>query len=129
MQPAQCVQSLPGAYCLEVAGGLSFDRALTRPELFWGHIASNPALHRNLPFFMQAHGNAGESTGTSKLFVSSGSNDDPVFRKPALEWIRYWSRADDKPWDLATVTLDGHSHMSAPPAAFRDGLAWLFSDE
>jgi predicted alpha/beta superfamily hydrolase len=30
--------------------------ALTRPDLFWGHIASNPALHRNLPFYPENHG-------------------------------------------------------------------------
>ncbi len=35
--------------------------ALTKPELFFGHIASNPALHRNLPFFLSWHGD-GEIT-------------------------------------------------------------------
>ncbi len=34
-----------------IGGQFVLYTALTRPDLFWGHIASNPALHRNLPFF------------------------------------------------------------------------------
>ncbi len=37
-------QSLGGQFVLYTAQ--------TRPNLFWGHISSNPALHRNLEFFM-----------------------------------------------------------------------------
>ena len=100
---------------------------LTKPDLFWGHIASNPALHRNLPFFLQAHVDAGSANETSRLFVASGSMDSPRFRAPALEWIEHWSASDDIPWKLKTIILDGHTHMSAPPAAFRQGMVWLFS--
>jgi hypothetical protein len=46
-----------------------------------------------------------------------------------LQWIEHWSARDDKPWQLKTVDLDGHSHMSAPPASFRQGLIWLFRGE
>ena len=41
------------------------------------------------------------------------------FRVPALKWIEHWSGEDDTPWHLETVTLEGHNHMSAPPASFR----------
>jgi predicted alpha/beta superfamily hydrolase len=102
--------------------------ALTRPNLFWGHIASNPALHRNLPFFLERFSYAQE-TGNSKLFVGSGTLDDPEFREPAREWIRHWNGRIKKPWELRTMDLDGHTHMSAPPAAFRQGMHWLFSGE
>jgi len=37
-------QSLGGQFVLYTAQ--------TKPALFWGHIASNPALHRNLDFFL-----------------------------------------------------------------------------
>ena len=123
-------QSLGGQFVLHAA--------LTEPGLFWGHIASNPALHRNLPFFLEfrgaapARGNGGDGGNDSdrpRLFVASGSDDDERFRTPALAWMSHWSAADTRPWELATVTLDGHSHFSAPPAAFRQGLAWLFSGE
>jgi hypothetical protein len=101
---------------------------MTQPELFWGHIASNPALHRNLPFFLERFSYAQE-TGPSKLFVSSGTFDDPQFRQPAQEWIRYWNASSNKPWQLKTIDLEGHTHMSAPPAAFRQGMHWLFSGD
>ncbi len=114
-------QSLGGQFVLYTA--------LTKPNLFWGHIASNPALHRNLPFFLQKHRAASSSHEPSRLFVGSGSIDDPEFRLPALEWIDHWSENDDAPWQLKTMILDGHSHGSAPPASFRQGMRWLFSGQ
>jgi predicted alpha/beta superfamily hydrolase len=102
--------------------------ALTRPELFWGHIASNPALHRNLPFFLEYYGRPAEG-GQSKLFVGSGTLDDPQFREPAREWIRHWTSRAETPWQLKAVNLEGQTHMSAPPVSFRQGMRWLFSTE
>lgn len=112
-----------------IGGQFVLYTALTKPNLFWGHIASNPALHRNLPFFLQEDGAASSSDESSRLFVGSGSNDDPEYRIPALEWIEHWSNKDDAPWQLKTMILDGHSHMSAPPASFRHGMRWLFSGQ
>jgi hypothetical protein len=109
-----------------IGGQFVLYTALTQPNLFWGHIASNPALHRNLPFFLKQHAERAPISEPSRLFVASGTNDDPVFRKPALEWIEHWS-AGVGPWQLETVNLDGHSHMSAVPASFRQGMRWLFS--
>jgi predicted alpha/beta superfamily hydrolase len=100
--------------------------AQTEPGLFWGRIASNPALHRNLPFFLELHGKAEAAAKRSRLFVGSGSNDEPVFRGPALRWIEHWSAQRNLPWDLQAVTLETHTHFSAPPAAFRQGLKWIF---
>ncbi len=101
--------------------------ALTKPELFWGHIASNPALHRNLPFFLENHSSLKSSS--SRVFVSSGSNDNERFRTPALAWINHWSTQSELPWALKTVTLVGETHFSAAPAAFRTGMRWLFETE
>ena len=111
-------QSLGGQFVLYTAQ--------TRPELFWGHIASNPALHRNLDFFLTTRP---ASASQSKLFVASATGDSPQFREPALRWIEHWSRDDALPWQLHVVHLEGHSHMSAPPASFRQGLRWLFDGE
>ena len=101
-----------------IGGQFVLYTALTRSALFWGHIASNLALHRNLPFFLERFSYAQE-TGSSKLFVSSGTLNDPQFREPAQKWIRHWNARTKKPWQLKTVDLEGHTHMSAPPAAFR----------
>ena len=100
--------------------------AQTKPGLFWGHIASNPALHRNLPFFLEMHGDGVAKGDRPRLFVGSGSNDEPEFREPALRWIEHWTAKKNVPWDLQAVTLDTHTHFSAPPASFRQGLKWIF---
>jgi predicted alpha/beta superfamily hydrolase len=113
-------QSLGGQFVLFTAQ--------TRPDLFWGHIASNPALHRNLSFFLDPIP-ATPGTGSARLFVSSSSLDDARFRDPALEWMKVWSDREARPWRLETRTLDGHSHFSAAPAAFRQGMIWLFQQE
>ncbi|MDJ0710113.1 MAG: alpha/beta hydrolase-fold protein [Woeseiaceae bacterium] len=112
-----------------IGGQFVLYTALTKPDLFWGHIASNPALHRNLPFFLQQHGKAAEAGEQPRLFVGSGSMDDPQYRVPAREWIQHWSTVDDKPWLLKISELEGHTHGSAPPASFRRGMGWLFSKD
>lgn len=112
-----------------LAGQFVLYTALTEPNLFWGHIASNPALHRNLEFFLQKPAAAAPDAERSRLFVASASHDDEQFRVPALKWIKHWNGRDDLPWQLKTVTLEGHNHMSAPPASFRQGMRWLFAAE
>jgi len=112
-----------------IGGQFVLYTALTKPNLFWGHIASNPALHRNLPFYLEKHADADPGHEQSRLFVADGTLNDAQFREPSLQWIEYWSERDDKPWQLETMDLEGHSHMSAPPASFRQGLSWIFADE
>lgn len=111
-----------------IGGQFILFTALTEPTLFWGHIASNPALHRNLPFFLRTHAETPPADRRSHVYVASGSDDNPRFRGPALEWIAHWTASKDKPWRLRTETLDGHSHFSAVPASFRRGILWLFAD-
>lgn len=111
-----------------IGGQFVLYTALTQPNLFWGHIASNPALHRNLSFFLEYYGRPSEG-GQSKLFVGSGTLDNPRFREPAQAWIRHWTSIGDTPWELKAVDLEGQSHMSAPPVSFRQGMRWLFSTE
>ncbi|NND54960.1 MAG: alpha/beta hydrolase [Gammaproteobacteria bacterium] len=103
--------------------------ALTEPQLFWGHIASNPALHNNLPFFLERHWADSSASTSSRVFVASASGDAPRFREPTLEWFDHWAGNDKLPWQLETRTIDDHNHMSLAPASFRKGLLWLFKDE
>jgi len=111
-----------------IGGQFVIYTAMTKPDLFWGHIASNAAMHRNLPFFLeQKNVRLGEG-GKTRLFVTSAESDDPRFANPRRQWIEHWSVASFKPWELSVVSLAGHSHMSAPPASFRQGLIWMFAD-
>jgi predicted alpha/beta superfamily hydrolase len=114
-------QSLGGQFVLYTAQ--------TRPTLFWGHIASNPALHRNLELFLTMTPDIPPVGSRSYLFVGGGSHDDPRFREPRSKWIEHWMAEEPKPWHLKVETLDNHTHFSAPPAAFRRGLKWLFADQ
>ncbi len=99
--------------------------AQTRPDIFWGYLASNPALHRNLDFFLETKP---ASNSNAKVFVGSGTEDAERFRVPARRWIEHWQAMEERPWALKAVDLPGHSHMSAPPAVYRQGLQWLFEE-
>jgi predicted alpha/beta superfamily hydrolase len=110
-----------------IGGQFVLYTAQTAPTLFWGHIASNPALHRNLDFYLEAR-DYPDDRPVSNLFVAAGADDDPEFRGPVETWISRWETAGDRPWRLGIRRLDGHSHFSAPPAALRQGMLWLFPD-
>jgi predicted alpha/beta superfamily hydrolase len=99
--------------------------AMTDPDLFWGRIASNPALHRNLPFYMEPKS---DGTQGGRLFVSSGEFNDARYHVPALQWMDHWSSAAEAPWALKTAVLPDQNHFSAGPAAFRQGLQWIFQE-
>ena len=86
---------------------------------------SNPALHRNLPYFLERHDDP-EAAVDARVFVASGSDDDATFREPAVQWMHHWTAVAAPPWPLCAADLAGHSHFSAPPAAFRAGIRWLF---
>ena len=110
-----------------LAGQFVLYTALTRPELFWGHIASNPALHRNLEFFLEWRGGVEMPREATRLFVSEGEFNDANVKQPALQWIEHWSAPDrGRPFELEFRTLPGQSHLSSATASFRQGLLWLF---
>jgi predicted alpha/beta superfamily hydrolase len=108
-----------------IGGQFVLYTAQTDPALFWGHIASNPALHRNLDYFLAQ---SPESISNSRLFVANGTRNDSRFQEPASKWIEHWSKVTHPPWKLQTMDLQDHTHMSTPPAAFRQGMNWLFAD-
>lgn len=108
-----------------LGGQFSVFAAQTRPELFWGHIASNPALHRNLEFFTTEYTALTDKQTRPKIFVSLAENDDPRFKKPAQEWVSYWRVQSKIPFEMEIRSQPDHNHFSAAPAAFRQGLMWL----
>lgn len=109
-----------------LGGQLPIVAAQTRPDLFWGHIASNPALHRNLEFFTNELTPLEQNGFRPKLFVSLAENDDARFQEPAQSWLAYWRERPDIPFEMKVAEQAGHNHFSAAPAAFRQGLMWLF---
>lgn len=108
-----------------IGGQFVLFAAQTDPGLFWGAIASNPALHRNLDFYLQPPPKS-DNNGRTRLFVGNATNDDPRFLEPRTQWIEHWTNEEDKPWELRVGNLEGHTHMSAPPAAYLEGMRWLY---
>lgn len=111
-------QSLGGQFVLYAAQ--------TSPNLFWGGISSNPALHRNLEMFLSTQPALPEAGKRMRLFVSSGSEDNPIFLGPAMKWVEHWRKQEDVPWELKCSILEGQNHFSATPEAFRQGMKWIF---
>lgn len=107
-----------------IGGQFVLYSALTEPALFGGRVASNPALHRNLDFFLQRH--SAERGEQVRLFVASASGDDPRFRGPAEAWIEHWNAEGNLPWALRAITIEGYGHFSLIAESFRQGMEWLF---
>lgn len=107
-----------------LGGQFALFAAQNSPDSFMGLIASNPALHRNLDYFLEQLPD--KSDGTLRLYVSSGTEDEDRFRVPALEWIDHWSGKEEVPWALKTESLEGQNHFSPAPEAYRRGLRWIF---
>ena len=100
--------------------------AVTEPALFRGCIASNPALHRNLDFFLQWRGEGPVPRMDSRLFVSVGALDDPRIIEPAVAWRDHWA-ARERPWTLEFRSFEGQTHFSAAAEAFTQGMKWLLA--
>ena len=116
-------------YGHSLGGQFVLYNALTRPRLFWGLIASNPALHRNLDFFLEWRGAEAMPAAATRLFVAEAEFDDPRFRVPADAWIAHWSAPQRaRPFSLEARYLAGETHLSAGVRTFREGLLWLFPD-
>ena len=105
-------------------GGMVLYSAFTDPDLFWGRIASNPTLEPGRELFFSAP--AEGSRNDLGLVVTSGSGDIPALRETAREWFSAWAGADDLPWKLQAVTIEGGTHSSFSPSSYRTGMLWLF---
>ncbi len=104
-------------------GGMVLYSAFTDPDAFWGRIASNPTFDPGRELFFSTPMKAGRDD--LGLVVTSGSNDIQALRKAALEWFSAWDKADDLPWRLHKVTIDGGTHASFSPSSYRTAMLWL----
>jgi predicted alpha/beta superfamily hydrolase len=92
---------------------------------FYAVIATNPALHRNLDYFKRP---LTSRKDRPKTYIVSAQHDEERFRKPALLWQEHWS-GKSPDWHRVFIDLPGHNHLSANPAAFRNGLKWVFTEK
>ncbi len=108
-------------------GGFVLYSAVTDADLFWGRIASNPALMPGRDLFFGTPAPAARSD--LRLVVASGSRDRPHYRQPALEWFSHWQGRRDTPWRLNTLTIEGGTHAADSGRVYRAGMLWLFGLE
>ncbi|MCC2617429.1 hypothetical protein LJ739_14345 [Aestuariibacter halophilus] len=85
-----------------------------------GVIAINPALHRNLSFFLQP---STRSSNVPAIALFSADQDAERFQAPLRQWIERWRR--DPALPLHVTRLQGHTHLSANPEGFRQGVLAL----
>jgi hypothetical protein len=99
--------------------------AFTDPDLFWGRIASNPAFDPGRERFFSSPATASRSD--LGLVVTSGSRDYPNLREAALQWFDAWRDAENMPWSLNVVTIEGGTHGADSVNSYRAGMLWLFN--
>lgn len=105
-------------------GGFVLHSAFTRPDLFWGRIASNPTLD-SLPALSRTP--AAASRPDLRLFVASGALDRPQYRQPLVEWFAQWQPKTGLPWTLRTETIDQGTHAADAPRVYRRAMHWLLA--
>lgn len=119
VDPAQRIlfgQSLGGSFVLY--------SAFTRPDLFWGRIASNPALSRSFDFFVGT-AETGRREDLS-LIIASGTRERPGLLRDTERWLEAWLERRDKPWSLHVARIEGGTHAANSTDAYRAGMLRLF---
>jgi uncharacterized protein len=112
---------------MSLGGQFVLYAASNKPDLFDGFVAINPALHRNLPRFLDALKDIPSTEGANqaRFYVVSTGDDDPRFREPAAQWISAAKAMKSRPWCLNIDQIDGESHLSGLPRAFRNAMRWM----
>jgi len=101
--------------------------ALTAPDLFWGRIASNPAMRPSPSAFPSEAAPA--TRRDLRLFLASGERDREDLRLEARDWSAHWRAAATRPWAFNSVIIENGTHAASMGEAYRQGMIWLFSDQ
>ncbi|WP_395005195.1 alpha/beta hydrolase [Undibacterium sp.] len=101
--------------------------ALEDPDLFWGRVASNPALAPGRARFFEAA--TSHSRKDLKLAIASGSRDTEQRQRNATEWGTTWSSRADVPWAVNLIKLEGGTHAATIGETYRRAMLWLFESE
>jgi hypothetical protein len=109
-------------YGQSLGGQFALYAAMVEPGLFSGVIATNPALHRNLDFFLEDRPAPKKPV---KIYIARGAQDFPDFKAPMDKWAAKWSASPPANVALMIESFDGEGHSSIAPNAFRSGVRWL----
>ena len=103
-------------------GSFVLRNALTRPDLFWGRIASNPSFRFHADRFAKPPANA--STKNGMLAVVSGTANNLQGRSGAIDWVNR-QKAMAPAWTLKRFDIEGGTHAADLGRAYRMALNWM----
>lgn len=106
-------------------GGMVLFSAFTEPDLFWGHVASNPSWNPGREMFFGPPPRA--SRKDLHLIVASGTNEHADRRAPALQWSAAWHQRQDAPWSVKLIDIPGGTHSADSGNAYRSAMRLLFA--
>jgi len=98
--------------------------AFTDPDLFWGRIASSPALPPTRDFFYGRPAPAARRD--LRLFVGEGPEDLPRLSVETRPWLAAWARRKDAPWRLTPIFVPGGTHSANCLDVYRAAMRQLF---
>lgn len=105
-----------------LGGQFTLLTALNRPELFSAYLSINPALHRNVDYFVELEPAPREAA--PPILITRSSEEREVLDEAVSRWLTQWAGADSDALDLSVETLPGQHHASSAPAAYRAMLKW-----
>lgn len=109
-----------------LGGQFTLYTALSRPELFGAYLSINPALHRNVGFFIELQ--PAVRGRPTPLLITRATEEAEQFKKPLDRWLAHWRDAESDAIALSVEHLDDQHHASSAPAAYRAALEWWSSD-
>jgi len=104
-----------------LGGQFTLYTALTRPSLFSRYLSINPALHRNVDFFVELEPAAGEAP---PILLTRSSEEAPALAGPLDKWLLDRPQAQRDALSLDVQVLEGEHHASSAPAAYRAAMRW-----
>ena len=105
-----------------LGGQFTLLTALTRPELFGAYLSINPALHRNVDYFMNLQ--PSERKSPTPLLITRSTEEPTRFSGPLQQWIDHWEAAENDALALEVRWLAHQHHASSAPEAYRNALGW-----
>lgn len=109
------------------SGYMALWSAYADPDLFWGRIASNPAVAPGKQMLLDQPAVTPTRTDLGLVLVSGTRDDSASRRDGAREWKERWEDASDAPWDAKLIELEGGTHAASIGEAYRRAMLWLFN--
>lgn len=109
------------------SGYMALWSAYADPDLFWGRIASNPAMAPGKQMLFERPAIAATRADLGVVLVSGTRDDSAARREGAREWQERWEGAADAPWNARLIELEGGTHAASIGEAYRQAMLWLFN--